>query len=255
MLAATLWSISLPPVKTSIYFHQKDANSQLLKQKFRNAFGLMRAHLSTSFNNLYVIKWSLWYALALCGFIQVQTYMQPLWAQIVNDPSQPIYNGAVEAALTILGFAGALCAGFMRCDFETWGDLLLVLSSLAEGVILLYSSRTLYVVHSYVCYVAFGALFHFMITIASSEIAKFIKNESYGLVFGVNSFVAIVVQTLLTAVVVTDGVGFALRPRDQYFVYGWFFIAIATIYTIIGIKVWMSRRKKDTNCSITQSGS
>lgn len=247
MLAATIWSIFLPPVETSVYFHQRGTNTQALTQKFTTAFSLMRSHFKSSFKNTYVVKWSVWYALSLCGFIQVQTYMQPLWTQIVDDPSKPIYNGAVEAVLTILGFAGTLFAGVLKCDWEVKGELALVLSSLAEGFILLYASRTSYVVHSYICYVAFGALFHFMITIASSEIAKYIQNESYGLVFGVNSFVALVVQTALTAVVVTKGIGFALQPRDQYFVYGWYYICLGAIYIGIGLKVWLSRPTDGSN--------
>lgn len=255
MLAATFWSIFLPPVKTSIYFHQHGTDRQLLTKKVTGAFSLMRAHFTSSFRNTYVIKWSLWYALSMCGFIQVQTYMQPLWTQIVGDNTQPIYNGAVEAALTILGFVGALLAGVLKCNWEIKGELLIVLSALCEGFILLYSSRTASVVHSYICYVAFGAIFHFMITVSSSEIAKYIKNESYGLVFGVNSFLALVSQTILTAVVVTKGIGFALAPREQYFVYGLFFIGVAILYIVIGLKVWLSRPTDEENNRVILGGS
>lgn len=254
MLAATLWSIFLPSVKTSIYFHQRGTSGQQFIEKFSDAFTLMRSHLTTSFENMYVVKWSLWYALSLCGFIQVQTYMQPLWTQIVNDPSKPIYNGAVEAGLTILGFMGTLLAGLLKYNWQVKGDLLLVISSLSEGFILLYTSRTKYVVHSYLCYVAFGALFHFIIAITSSEIARYIKNDSYGLVFGVNTFVALVAQTILTAVVVTKGVGFALAPREQYFVYGWFYICLGAVYIVIGLKVWLSRPTNDTNNRVILNG-
>lgn len=254
MLAATLWSIFLPSVKTSIYFHQKDTRRQLLAQKFTGAFSLMRSHLTTSFQSMYVVKWSLWYALSLCGFIQVQTYMQPLWTQIVNDSSKPIYNGAVEACLTILGFIGTLLAGMLNYNWEVKGDLLLVISSLTEGFILLYTSRTKYIVHSYICYVAFGALYHFIIAITSSEIARYIKNDSYGLVFGVNTFVALVAQTILTAIVVTKGVGFALAPREQYFVYGWFYICLGAVYIGIGLKVWLSRPTNETNNRVILNG-
>lgn len=254
MLAATFWSILLPPVTTSIYFHQRGTDRQLLTKKVSGAFSLMRAHFTTSFRNTYVIKWSMLYALSLCGFIQVQTYMQPLWTQIVNDPKKPIYNGAVEAALTVLGFVGTILAGILRCNWEVKGELLIVLSSLLEGFILLYSSRTAYVVHSYICYVVFGAIFHFMITVSSSEIAKYIKNESYGLVFGVNSFLGLVAQTILTAIVVTKGVGFALAPREQYFVYGLFFIGIAVIYIVVGLKVWLSSPTDEENNRVILSG-
>ncbi|VEN34147.1 unnamed protein product [Callosobruchus maculatus] len=86
MIAATLWTFLLPPVNTSIYFHQEGSEKQPLIDKFQNAFALMGTHFCNSFKNTYVLKWSLWYALSTCSFIQVQTYMQPLWSVIVEDP-------------------------------------------------------------------------------------------------------------------------------------------------------------------------
>lgn len=170
--------------------------------------------------------------------------MQPLWTAIVNDKDKPIYNGAVEAVLTILGFLGALLAGVLKADWKTKGELTLTICSLLQGFVLLFSSQTEYVFISYVCYVAFGMLYHFMVTIASSEIAKHIKDESYGLVFGFNTFIAIVFQSILTAVVVRGGaIGLALSPRDQYFVYGCFHVIVAVMYIVIGLITWFRIRK------------
>ncbi|KAG5899298.1 hypothetical protein JTB14_029252 [Gonioctena quinquepunctata] len=250
MIAATLWSIGLPSVKKSIYFHQEGANNQPLSTRIGDAFSLMGNHLKNSFTNTYVLKWSLWYALSTCGFIQVQTYMQPLWSVIVNDPTEPIYNGAVEAVLTICGFLGALLAGVFKADWTVKGELTLTVCSLLQGFILLFTSRTDHVVLSYICYVAFGVLYHFMITVTSSEIAKHIRDESFGLVFGMNTTVALTFQAILTAVVVTKSVGFALGPRDQYFVYGWFHVCIAVGYVVIGLIVWTKRSKDYRKTSI-----
>nr|XP_023028851.1 thiamine transporter 1-like [Leptinotarsa decemlineata] len=210
----------------------------------------MGNHFKNSFTNTYVIKWSLWYALSTCGFIQVQTYIQPLWQVIVNDSSTPIYNGAVEAVLTVFGFLGALLAGVFKADWRVKGELTLTICSLLQGFVLLYAARTLNVKHCYICYIAFGALYHFMITVASSEVAKYIRDESYGLVFGVNTFVALIFQSVLTAVVVTKKVGFALEPRDQYFVYGVFHVCIAVCYVFIGFFVWIERSKDYRKTSI-----
>ncbi|CAG9823602.1 unnamed protein product [Phaedon cochleariae] len=252
MIAATIWSIFLPSVKKSIYFHQEGIGQRPLLSKFNDAFNLMASHFQNSFTNMYVLKWSLWYALSTCGFIQVQTYMQPLWSVIVNNPESPIYNGAVEAVLTLFGFLGAMLAGVMKIDWRVKGELSLTVCSLLQGFIMLYSSRTEQVVTSYICYVAFGALYHFMVTVTCSEVAKYIRDESYGLVFGVNTFAALIIQTILTAVVVTKGVGFALRPRDQYFVYGCFHIVIAVIFIFIGLFVWFERSKEYRKTSIAQ---
>jgi solute carrier family 19 (thiamine transporter), member 2/3 len=48
----------------------------------------------------------------------------------------------------------------------------------------------------------------------SSEVAKGLKQEAYGLVFGINTFMALAFQTILT-LIVADNVGLALEPQDQ----------------------------------------
>ncbi|RZC35229.1 thiamine transporter 2-like [Asbolus verrucosus] len=243
MLVATIWSLFLPSVKKTIYFHRGIEYEERYSRKFLNAFVLMKKHFLDSFSNWYVLKWSLWWALSTCGFIQVQTYMQVLWNQIQDDPNIPIYNGAVESVLTVLGFMGTLFAGVLKVEWKVKGELTLTICSLMAGFILLFTSQTKYVILSYICYIAFGGVYHFMITIASSEIAKCISDDSYGLVFGINTFVALAFQAILTAVVVTKGVGFALPPRDQYFVYGIYHIAISVMYIGIGLGSWLSSKR------------
>ena len=44
--------------------------------------------------------------------------------------------------------------------------------------------------------------------------AKAIPRDSYGLVFGINTFMALALQTILTTVVASKA-GFALSPRPQ----------------------------------------
>nr|XP_023017748.1 thiamine transporter 2-like [Leptinotarsa decemlineata] len=154
LIVATVWSVFLPSVKKSIYFHQEGADEQSFVSKITSAFVLMGNHFKNSFTNTYVIKWSLWYALSTCGFIQVQTYIQPLWQVIVNDSSTPIYNGAVEAVLTVFGFLGALLAGVFKADWRVKGELTLTICSLLQGFVLLYAARTLNVKHCYICYIA-----------------------------------------------------------------------------------------------------
>jgi hypothetical protein len=58
-------------------------------------------------------------------------------------------------------------------------------------------------------YVAF--IFKF---VNSAEVAKNISEDSYGLIFGVNTFIALALQSVLTLVVVSD-TGMALEIRPQ----------------------------------------
>ncbi|KAJ8940041.1 hypothetical protein NQ314_010873 [Rhamnusium bicolor] len=250
LILATVWSLFLPSVKKSIYFHREENYSHSCCTKINNAFVLMGTHFTNSFSNKYILKWSLWFSLSMCGFIQVYTYIQPLWTVTVDDPNESIYNGAVEAVLTVLGFMVALLAGVLKVDWKTMGELTLTICSLLQGFILLLASRTQYIILSYICYIIFGGIFHFMITITSSEIARNIKDESYGLVFGINTFVALCFQSILTAVVVRGGIGFALAPRGQYFVYGCFHIVIAIIFIVIGFLSWLFDKRDYRKASI-----
>lgn len=243
MLAATLWSFLLPAAHTSIYFHRIPERQHLTSEKYKKAFTLMKSHFVESYMNKHVLKWSFWWALATCGFIQVQTYMQPLWAVIQTDSDQTIYNGATEAVLTLLGFAGALLAGIMKVDWKYIGELVLAVCSIVAGSVMLISSQTDSIYVSYVCYVVFGAVYHFMITIASSEIAQNIKEDSYGLVFGLNTLIALCLQSVMTVVVVQRTGGFALGPRNQYLVYGLYHMAIAFVYIFIGLVHWVRSRR------------
>lgn len=59
------------------------------------------------YTNPYTLKWSIWYALFLCGFNQEGTYSQTLWQHIEeehrNSNSLLPYTGFTESASTIFG--------------------------------------------------------------------------------------------------------------------------------------------------------
>lgn len=246
MIFATLWAIFLPPVKKTIYFHQKHDRQILMENKYKNAFSLMYRHFMQFATNKYVLKWSFWWALTTCGFVQAQVYMQPLWAEITSGSNVRLYNGAVEAVLTLLGFGGALLAGISKVDWKHKGELILSLCSISQGALLLISASTENITLCYCCYVGFGGLFHFMITVASAEVAKQIAEDSYGLVFGFNTLVALALQTLLTLGLVTGDIGYALKPRGQYLAYGVYHFGIASIFIVIGLISWI-KSGKDIN--------
>ena len=70
-----------------------------------------------------------------------------------------------------------------------------------------------------------------MITIAQWNIAKKMVCDSYGLVFGVNSFIALILQSALTRIV-TDKRGFGMQVRDAFLVYASLHAIIAVIFSI-----------------------
>ena len=71
----------------------------------------------SAFSNPYVLKWSVWWALGMCGNFQVGNYIQPLWQEIKpaeEGHSGELYNGAVEAVTTLVGAGLALVLGFTK---------------------------------------------------------------------------------------------------------------------------------------------
>lgn len=78
-----------------------------------------------------------------------------------------MYNGAVEAALTLLGAVGALAAGFLDSkQFKRYDMCILTVCSAIEGGLLIWAACTNSLTVCYVVYVLFGMLYHFMITVA-----------------------------------------------------------------------------------------
>lgn len=246
MIVATIWAIFLPTVKKTIYFHQSHDSKVLMDNKYKSAFNLMRKHFKQLYTNMYVMKWSFWWSLATCGFIQVQTYMQSLWEEINDEETKSYYNGAVEAILTLLGFIGALIAGVSKVDWKNKGELILSLCSICEGALLIMSSQTESLILCYACYIGFGAIYHFMITSASAEVAKYIVEDSYGLIFGFNTLIALFLQTIITLCLVSGDVVYALSPRNQYLAYGVYHFGIAALFILIGLITWIKSDKDMT---------
>lgn len=170
--------------------------------------------------------------------------MQPLFSEIRHKDQSDDYNGIVEALSMLLGSLSALLAGNIRANWELKRELILTLCSTVIGGVLLLTAQTEEILVSYACYLVFIMLYQFMVTIASSEVAKHIVEDTYGLVFGLNTFVALVLQTITTLIVVNGDVGLGLSPRNQFLVYGGYFFVITVIYFVIGVFNWHGNKYK-----------
>ena len=126
---------------------------------------------------------------------------------------QPSWAGLFSSVL----FPGAFMTfvfGYIHLNWKVVGEMVLFVVSLVDGLILMTMATTDSITVAYVGYWGYKIFFHFLIAVASCEIASNIRNDSYGLAFGINTFVSLVLQALLTAVVV-DKAGLGLDPRSQ----------------------------------------
>nr|XP_034190001.1 thiamine transporter 2-like [Osmia lignaria]XP_034190002.1 thiamine transporter 2-like [Osmia lignaria] len=266
---ATIWACFLPSVGQSIYFHKENENyenhdslsnnetvsqsyslSEVLHRpeqhnnnnspstnislirKIKQAYILLWKDFLQAYSNNHVVKWSIWWSFSTCGYLQIISYIQLLWQTGVSHGDR-IYNGAVDSLYTIIGTATVFFIGKIPFNWSLIGDVVVSFMSFVEGTLLLISSYSYNIWLLYGAYIIFGIIYHTMATVASFEIAKCISEDSYGLIFGVNTFISLLLQTILTLIVVTGNLN--LNIRSQYFVYGGYFIVIAILYTIIGI--------------------
>lgn len=105
---ASAVSFFLPRVDRTIYFHRVSTveEEEILPDRqltWNAAMKRVQRDFVGAFKDKYVLKWSVWWALGMCGNFQVGNYVQPLWETIapVNEDNH-IYNGAVEASTTLL---------------------------------------------------------------------------------------------------------------------------------------------------------
>ncbi|XP_023712947.1 folate transporter 1 [Cryptotermes secundus] len=210
----------------------------------KNAHYYLWEDFSTAYTNMYVLKWSFWWSLATCGFLQCLNYIQLVWQKIIVENNQDIntelYNGAVEALYTLIGAATSLGLGWLRFNWQILGEAALALCSIIEGILLILSATTKSLAVAYILYVLFGVIYHTMITVANAEVAKNIGEDSYGLIFGVNTFMALALQSVLTLIVVSD-TGMALEIHLQFLVYGGYFLVLGVVFGCIAVYTLCSK--------------
>ncbi|XP_001364625.1 thiamine transporter 1 [Monodelphis domestica] len=197
-----------------------------------------------------LLCWSVWWALSTCGYFQVVNYTQGLWERVMPSRNATIYNGGVEAVSTLLGAVAVFAVGYIKISWSTWGEMTLSLFSLliAAAVYVMDKVNNIWVCYS--SYVVFRIIYMLLITIATFQIATNLSMERYALVFGVNTFIALALQTLLTLIVV-DASGLGLDITTQFLIYSGYFALIAIIFLINGavsvMKKYRRRQEPESN--------
>ncbi|XP_014245258.1 thiamine transporter 1-like isoform X2 [Cimex lectularius] len=246
MCLSLIWALILPPVPRSIYFHRERDNGKsdngddtnVLEQTEVDCVTFLKRGLSrlwkdfiSAYSNLYVVKWAFWWAVGTCAYYQILTYIQPLWEQVILENHITGYltqlNGIVEAIYTILSAVVAFYCGKLKINWSRYGEVLLTVCSFIFAGILFALSELDNIWLSHAAYVLYTILFNGMITIAASEVAKCINLDSHGLVFGINMFVALVMQSLLTYFIVDY---LNLDPRQQFVSYGIYYCVAGIIF-------------------------
>lgn len=192
--------------------------------------------LKECYSSSRLLYWSLWWALSTAGFNQVVNYVQILWDYKAPSQNSSIYNGAVEAIATFGGAVAAFAVGYVKVNWDLLGELALAVFSVVNAGSLFLMHYTASIWASYAGYLVFKSSYMLLITIAVFQIAVNLSVERYALVFGINTFLALVIQTLVTVIVV-DPRGLNLPVSIQFLVYGSYFAIIAGIFLIRSIYI------------------
>ncbi|XP_067851182.1 thiamine transporter 2-like [Heptranchias perlo] len=190
-----------------------------------------------------IFYWSIWWALATCGYNQIVNYIQVLWDHVEPSQNATVYNGGVEAVSTFMGAVMSFAVGYVKLDWAIWGELALGIFSAVDSGALYAMDLSNNIWVCYASYVVFKASYMLLITIATFQIAANLSMERYALLFGVNTFVALVLQTILTVIVV-DSRGLGLDIITQFLIYGTYFAVIAGIFLIRGIYTLIQNGRK-----------
>ncbi|XP_045874334.1 thiamine transporter 2-like [Meles meles] len=194
-----------------------------------NVFVQWFQDLKECYSSKRLFYWSLWWAFSTAGFNQVLNYVQILWDYKAPSQSSFVYNGAVEAIATFGGAVAAFAVGYVKVNWDLLGELALAIFSIISAGSLFLTHYTTDIWACYAGYLIFKSSYMLLITIAVFQIAVNLSVERYALVFGMNTFMALVIQTIMTVIVV-DQKGLNLPISIQFLVYGSYFAVIAAIF-------------------------
>ncbi|NXE18439.1 S19A3 protein, partial [Ardeotis kori] len=128
---------------------------------------------------------------------------------------------------------------YVKINWDLFGELALGIFSAINAGSLLLMHFTTNIWACYAGYLIFKACYMLLITIATFQIAVNLSMERYALMFGFNNFIALLIQTVLTVVVV-DSRGLGLDIVTQFLIYGSYFAVIAGIFLIRSIYMLVS---------------
>ncbi|KAG5834028.1 hypothetical protein ANANG_G00282310 [Anguilla anguilla] len=147
----------------------------------------------------------------------------------LKSVNQRAYNGAVEAASTLLGAITSFSAGFVKIRWNLWGELVIGVDTALQAGLLLLMGTTSNIWVCYVAYSFFRGFYQFLVPIATFQIASNLSKEMCALVFGVNTLLGTVLKTIIT-LIVADKRGFGLPVHPQFLVYFFYFTLLTVLY-------------------------
>ncbi|KAL5245074.1 hypothetical protein ACI65C_012484, partial [Semiaphis heraclei] len=169
---------------------------------------------NVAFADANVFKWSVWWSLSLSGYVLVSQYIQLYWEEIEAHGELNTLNGGVESLATLFSAVATYAIGRVNGDWDKYGDIIMAIVAMGLGVVLYFLSCTESLIKSYAYYIIFCCIYQTMVTISSTEVAKFLKRNCYALIFGFNKLMAYILIIIFTVFVIEDK-SFSFDIRKQ----------------------------------------
>ncbi|KAM4024377.1 reduced folate transporter isoform 1-T3 [Anomaloglossus baeobatrachus] len=186
--------------------------------------------------------WSLWWIFNSAGYYLMLYYVQILWNEIYpTTNNRKVYNGGVDAASTLLGAMTSFAAGYVKIRWSLWSELVIGVVTAFQAGLLMLMNTTSNIWVCYVAYVLFRSSYQFLVPIAIFQIASSMSKELCALVFGINTFFATILKTIIT-IIIADKRGLALSVHPQFYVYFGYFTILAVLY--LSAAAWVIIRYK-----------
>jgi len=194
------------------------------------------------------IKWSIWWALCFCGVLSFEGYASSIWYAI--DPTIT-FNGFCDSLTRLLGTLGSIFPNYVRNDIlANWGEPMTFISTILSLVmsVVMFSTTNVYV--SYVMTGLFSLVMYFILALAAAQLALGVKNGKYALIFGINTFAGLVLQTVVQ--IICSSLGYDIYQRFQFYAGFFLFVAILLLFsllTTLGKRCHSLRRQSEAELS------
>uniref|UniRef100_A0A8D0H8K0 Solute carrier family 19 member 1 n=1 Tax=Sphenodon punctatus TaxID=8508 RepID=A0A8D0H8K0_SPHPU len=235
MCFGLILTLFLERPKRSLFFNRHEpacnGTSPSELQKMNAVPGQPVSHTSAAWQDLVIFRmlkelrtivklpqlrlWSLWWIFNSAGYYLMLYYVQILWNEIYpTRDNRKVYNGGVDAASTLLGAIASFAAGYVKIHWALWSELVIGGVTVFQASLLLLMNTTNNIWVCYVAYVFFRGSYQFLVPIAIFQIAASLSKELCALVFGINTFLATVLKTIITIIIADKrGLGLSVHPQ------------------------------------------
>jgi len=190
---------------------------------------LIMKDILITYKNLSVLKWSIWSGMWIAVHHLVITYWQSLFAEIDAEKSKE-FNGYMNAVSYLLAACCALIPTRIEKFIGPLSSAFLIVFPIINCFLLVGMAMSRHIFLNYAFYILYHSIYEFMGPIASVQIAKYMPTIRFGIVFSLNTTLAMLIQTIIQFTVGSKGL--KLDIKNQFYFYATCLGSVGIAYAI-----------------------